>query len=377
VVDEMKASGALLRFPAGEAGLTEAMQAAPFTDVARQAAVRMVAEKAALRAIVRVATEAASRASGGAADSGEVADELGAALVRLRMRSRSDLIPVREPIATFIGELEQRSQAREIRGVSSAIATLDRYTGGFLPGQLVVIAARPGMGKTAFALNVCRNLVRKGGAALFLSLEMTTPELVERLMVQETQADSALVRSGRGINWQAFVAAQDRMENAALYVVDDVQTAAQIGSVARRFRARHPQQDAIVALDYLQLVRMSGRNGQSRAELVGDVSADMKRLAKSIGAPVLELSQLSRSSEHEGRAPKLSDLRDSGAIEQDADLVIFPHNPQKVPDGNVELVLAKNRNGAIGSTRAWWKGSTYTFSDVDDSAGNAEHWSDS
>lgn len=377
VIDEMKSRGELRRFERAEADLLALVTSAPGSwSPSFPSAIRMVAEKAALRAIMISCYAAIDKATNASAPSDEITDELGSALVRVRMRAKGDLVPVKVPVATFLGELEQRGVAHEIRGVSSGIAKLDQFTGGFLGGQLVVVAARPGQGKTAFALNVCRRLVHRGGAALFLSLEMTSVELVERLMVQETQADSTLVRSGRGLNWQAFTAAQDRFDKAALYIVDDVQTAAQIGSVARRFRIRHPEQDVVIALDYLQLVRMSGRNGQSRAEQVAEVSADMKRLAKEIGSPILELSQLNRASEHESRAPRLSDLRDSGAIEQDADAVIFPYNSEKTDNGSVDLILAKNRNGAMGAARAWWKGSTYTFSDVDAMSSPPVDWRD-
>jgi replicative DNA helicase len=368
VIDELRAGGHLGKFPEGAVTLSALAGSAPWSALLA-GSVRMVSEKAALRRIIVACSEAVARATTSAGDaSGEIADELGAALVKLRMRNASELVPVGKHIDGFLEELGQRGAAREIRGVSSGIAKLDSYTGGFLPGQLVVVAARPGQGKTAFALNICRRLVLEGGAALFLSLEMTTAELIERLMVQETQFDSVWVRQGRGIeqgHWQTFFSAQRRLEDAKLYICDDVQTSAQIASVARRFRARHPGQNVIIALDYLQLVKMNQRQGVSRSEQVAEVSADMKRMAKALAAPVLELSQLNRSSEHETRAPRLSDLRDSGAIEQDADIVLFPYNADKIASGDIEVVLGKNRNGASGTVAAHWNGPTYMFSDAD------------
>jgi replicative DNA helicase len=378
VSDELRARGELGKYPDGAVALAEMTTRAPWHELAASS-VRVVVEKAALRRIIVACSNAAAQSAQGELQSGDIADELGGALVRLRMRGHGALQTVAKPLDDFLGELAGRAHEKTIRGVSAGVAKLDQYTGGFLPGQLVVVAARPGQGKTAFALNVCRRLVHNGGAALFLSLEMTTPELVERLVVQETQFDSVWVRRGRDLtiqHWQTLHSTQAKYRDAKLYICDDVQTSAQVTSVAHRFRARHPSQDVIVALDYLQLVKMQQRPGASRAELVAEVSADMKRLAKSIAAPVMELSQLNRSSEHETRAPRLSDLRDSGAIEQDADVVLFPYNAEKLASGTIDLVLGKNRNGATGSIRAHWNGPTYTFSDATDEIEQSASWGD-
>lgn len=378
VVDSLRLAAELRRFERGEADLLAMVTSNPGAwSPLFESAVRMVAEKSALRGIITACADAVGRARNGEGASGEVVDDLQASLVKLRMRGASDAQRIAGPLRTFLTELELRKETPELRGVPSGIARLDSYTGGFLNGQLVVVAARPGQGKTAFALNVCRRMVLAGGAALFVSLEMTVSELVERLVAQETQTDSVLLRRGQGLtirHWTEFHDMERRYQDAALYIADDVQTPAQVASVVRRFRARHPQQKAIAAVDYLQLMRLAGNKGASRAELVGEVSAGLKRLAKSCAMPILELSQLNRSSEHETRAPRLSDLRDSGAIEQDADVVLFPYNPNKVVDGTVEIVLGKNRNGATGTLNAHWTGHTYTFSDSNAQDDQEDDW---
>jgi replicative DNA helicase len=241
---------------------------------------------------------------------------------------------------------------RFITGVPTNYGELDNVTQGLQPSELIILAARPAVGKTSFALNIARNaaVLAKQPVAIF-SLEMSKESLVQRLLCSEAAVDSFLLKTGQAdaTVFARIAQAMDRLTNAELWIDDTPGLSiANLRSRVRRMKAQH--NIALVVVDYLQL--MHGGRQESRVQEVSDISAGLKSIAKELRMPVLALSQMSRESERRtDRRPQLSDLRESGSIEQDSDIVLFlyregMHNPE-IDRSDTKLIVAKNRNGPI------------------------------
>jgi replicative DNA helicase len=248
----------------------------------------------------------------------------------------------------------------EITGISSGFRDLDKLTSGFQPGNLIVLAARPSMGKSALAICMAANLaVRQGIPIALFTLEMSRSEVTQRLMCAEAKVESQKLRSGRlgQDDWPRLTSACDRLMKAPMYVDDTGSiTMMELRSKARRLKAREPKLGLIV-VDYLQLMT-SGTNPENRVQEVSQISRQLKVLARDLDVPILALSQLSRAVEqrHDKR-PVLSDLRESGAIEQDSDLVMFVYRDEyysgeaSEAQGLAELIVAKHRNGPTDTVK--------------------------
>ena len=248
----------------------------------------------------------------------------------------------------------------DVTGVPSGFRDLDRQTSGFQPGNLVILAARPSMGKSALALCIAANLgVRSSMPVALFTLEMSKAEVTQRLMCSEAKVESDRVRSGKLTqeDWPRLTAACDKLMKAPIYVDDTGSiTMMELRSKARRLKAREPALGLIV-VDYLQLMT-SGGTVENRVQEVSQISRNLKVLARDLDVPILALSQLSRAVEqrHDKR-PILSDLRESGSIEQDADLVFFVYRDEYYngdesdQQGLAEVILAKHRNGPTGSEK--------------------------
>jgi replicative DNA helicase len=247
----------------------------------------------------------------------------------------------------------------DITGVASGFAELDKLTSGFQPGNLVILAARPSMGKSGLALCIAANLaVRHEMPVALFTLEMSKSEVTQRLMCSEAKVESQRLRSGNLApdDWPRLTAACDRLAKAPVWVDDTGSiTMMEIRSKARRLKMREPNLGLIV-VDYLQLMT-SGSNAENRVQEVSQISRALKVLARDLDVPVLALSQLSRAVEqrHDKR-PILSDLRESGSLEQDADLVFFIYRDEYYNDdspdlGLAEVHLAKHRNGPTGTVK--------------------------
>ena len=276
-----------------------------------------------------------------------------------------------EHIAVLVREtwemLEDRLQRRElINGVRTNYARLDALTSGLQPQELVILAARPSVGKTSFALNIARNasVLARVPVAIF-SLEMSRQALAQRLICSEAMVNSHVLRSGQAsqLDFQRIAAAMDKLTQAELFIDDTPRLSiATLRARARRMRAQH--NIGLLVIDYLQL--MQGGRQESRVQEVSDISSGLKAIAKELGVPVLALSQLSRASEQRtDKRPMLSDLRDSGAIEQDADVVLFlyregMHKPD-ADKAHTELIVAKNRNGPTGDIDLVFNAEQTTF----------------
>ena len=247
-------------------------------------------------------------------------------------------------------------------GVPSGFTSLDRITSGWQNSDLIIVAARPSMGKTAFALSMARNMaVDHGKSIAFFSLEMSSLQLVTRLIVSETELPSHRIRNGKldDHEWKQLETKIKSLVEASIYIDDTPAISIfEFRAKARRLKMQHDID--LIFVDYLQLMTASGEFRGSREQEVSSISRSLKAVAKELAIPIIAMSQLNRSVETRSgnKRPQLSDLRESGAIEQDADLVIFIHRPEKYgliedEDGNstkgiAEIMVTKHRNGPVG-----------------------------
>jgi replicative DNA helicase len=340
----------------GAAFLAEIADAVPTAaHVEHHAAI--VREKALARALIRSCERIASRGYEGQPIA-ELLEDAERDVLRIGMgRAGSEFTSLADEVWTTFDYIE-RVQSGALSGLRTGYDKFDELTGGLEGGQLVVLAARPSMGKTALALNIARNhVVDGGGCAAVFSLEMTKRELVLRLLLAEALIDNTRFRNGllSDVEFKKLTRAASALQDRALYFDDS--SAVTVGDIAAKARRLHREHKlTLIAVDYIQLVQ--GRGGQERREQeVADISRSLKILAKELDVPVLALSQLNRGPEtrHDKR-PMLSDLRESGAIEQDADLVLFIYRDEVYdetsPDAGIaELIIAKQRNGPIGSLK--------------------------
>ncbi len=270
-------------------------------------------------------------------------------------------VEIRDVVTEAMDRIALRSEARHpITGVGTGLYELDDITSGFQGSQLVILAARPSMGKTAIALNICEHVaVDLKKAVLVVSLEMGQLELAERLLCSRARVDGHKLRTGQNLGTREMALLGKGYEElrAAPIFIDDTpaRTMLQITANARRLKLRH--QIGLVMIDYIQLIDGEhGEGRENRQEQIAKISRRLKGLARELDIPVIALSQLNRAVENrEDRRPRMADLRESGAIEQDADLVLLLHRPEYYDPndqpGVAELIIAKNRNGATGSVK--------------------------
>jgi replicative DNA helicase len=259
----------------------------------------------------------------------------------------------------------------KIEGVPSGYRALDDMTTGFHPGELVLIAARPSMGKTSFGMNIIENsAIRDKKKAAVFSLEMPAEQLVLRMLCTEAQVDMQRVRKGRidDDEWFKLSSAMTNIAGAAIFIDATAgMTVPQMRSKARRLQMESGLD--VIMIDYLQLMSGTGKFGSRQEEIAG-ISRQLKALATELGVPVLALSQLSRApTGRSNHRPVLSDIRDSGAIEQDADVVMFIHreeyyDPKPENKDKAEIIISKQRNGALGTVELGWKGEFTRFFDL-------------
>jgi len=323
---------------------------------------RIVKEMATLRGLVRVGSEIARLGQdrvGETADLVDRAEQLVFELAQQRVSGDFDHIEalLKESFERIMHLYEAGA---DITGVPTGFKEIDLLTSGLQPGNLVILAARPSMGKSALALCAAANLgVRQETPVALFTLEMSKAEVTQRLMCSEAKVESQRLRSGRlsQDDWPRLTAACDKLTKAPIYVDDTGSiTMMELRSKARRLRSREPGLGLIV-VDYIQLMS-TGASVENRVQEVSQISRQLKVLARDLEVPILALSQLSRAVEqrHDKR-PILSDLRESGSIEQDADLVAFVyrdeyyHGEESESQGLAEVILAKHRNGPTGTVK--------------------------
>jgi replicative DNA helicase len=279
-------------------------------------------------------------------------------------------------------ELEMKKDQKEgLTGVPTGFTALDRVTSGFQKTELIIIAARPGMGKTAMILSACRNAaVDHGQAVAFFSLEMSSVQLVNRLISAEAELESDKLRKGNLAphEWAQLHAKIGKLTNAPIFIDDTpALSILELRAKARRLKAQHDVQ--MIVIDYLQLMSgdSGGKGGGNREQEIANISRSLKQLAKELNVPVIALSQLSRAVETRGgdKKPQLSDLRESGSIEQDADMVMFIYRPEyygitqdeagNSVTGMGELIIAKNRAGSLDTVQLRFIGKYTKYCDLD------------
>ncbi|UZP69142.1 replicative DNA helicase [Desulfovibrio mangrovi] len=274
-------------------------------------------------------------------------------------------------------ELERRIDSKNlVTGVTTGFYTLDKMTAGMQPSDLIIVAARPSMGKTAFTLNLATNAALQGGVpVVFYSLEMGMEQLMSRMIAAVGGVELSKLRTGRGItdeDWQRLHWAADQLGNAPIFI-DDTPSLSTLDLRARTRRLKASKNIGMVIVDYLQLMR-SSRKTDSRELEISDISRNLKALAKELHIPVIALSQLNRKVEERAdKRPMLSDLRESGAIEQDADVIMFIYRDavyNKKEDRalihSAEIIIGKQRNGAVGACPLQYNGQFTRFENATD-----------
>jgi replicative DNA helicase len=359
LVDELEERGEL-EDVGGRVRIHELAALVPATANAAHYA-RIVREMATLRGLIRAGGEIARLGWERPGDTTDLVDRAEQVVFDL---SQSRISTEFSHIEALLKESFERITAlyeagAELTGIPSGYRDLDRLTSGFQPGNLVIVAARPSMGKSALGLGMAANLaVRCETPVALFTLEMSKAEVTQRLMCSEAKVESQRLRTGKlaADDWPRLTAACDKLAKAPIYVDDTGSiTMMEIRSKARRLKSREPNLGLII-VDYMQLMT-SGVSAENRVQEVSQISRSLKVLARDLDVPILALSQLSRAVEqrHDKR-PILSDLRESGSIEQDADLVIFIYrdeyyNEDSDQQGLAEVILAKHRNGPTDSVK--------------------------
>ncbi len=289
-------------------------------------------------------------------------------------RASRGLVPISEVIIDVYSRLEELSVSESsIPGLSTGLRDLDRAISGLNNSDLILLAARPGMGKTSMALNILLEVGKRSGRKVaFFSLEMSREQLALRLISSECFIDNKKLVTGKlsDDDWESIAAAADSLNRSTILIDDDSSvTVADISAKCRRV-----ENLGLVVIDYLQLMQSAGgktRSSDNRQQIVSDISRSLKIMAKELNVPVLCLSQLSRANEsRQDKRPMLSDLRESGAIEQDADIVLFLYRngyyDREAENPNLaECIIAKNRHGEIGTVELQWTPEFTTFTDME------------
>lgn len=325
--------------------------------------VRIVREAARRRRVAAIGRAVANKAPSDP-ELEALVEQADAALIGEMADSRlHDRVADAETVAAEGVGLLERLVSGEGIGLRSGFTELDQITRGLLPGQLVLLAARPGMGKTALALTAARQIAQAGSRVAIVSLEMARQELFLRLLTQVSHVDLHQIASGRipAAQYGELAEAACQIGQLPLSIIDrPTLTVSQIRALARQIQAVRTPPLALVVVDYLQLIVPEHRH-ESRVVEIGEISRRLKALARELEVPVVCSAQLSRAVEgRSDKRPVLSDLRDSGCLEQDADLVLLLYRPgyySKTPDplGQTELVVAKHRNGPTGTVRLRWR----------------------
>jgi replicative DNA helicase len=360
LVDELEERGELEEV-GGRVRSHELAALVPATSNAAHYA-RIVREMATLRGLIRVGSEIQRLGFERPGETAALVDRAEQSVFELsQARVTTEFTHIESLLKESFERITQLYEAGvDITGVPSGFRDLDRLTSGFQPGNLIIIAARPSMGKSALGLCMAANLaVRAEIPCALFTLEMSKQEVTQRLMCSEAKVDSQRLRTGKLApeDWSRLTAACDKLAKAPIYVDDTGSISMmEIRSKARRLKTKEPRL-GLVIVDYLQLMT-SGGTVENRVQEVSQISRSLKVLARDLDVPILAMSQLSRAVEqrHDKR-PILSDLRESGSIEQDADVVMFVYrdeyyNPEETDQqGLAEIILAKHRNGPTGSEK--------------------------
>ncbi len=343
--------------------LTELISAVPTSANVRYYA-KIVKEKSQLRRLIKAAAEIETDCYLGEEDTAQIMDKAEKNIFSvLQQRSAEDAKDIKEVVLETLDAIENASKSTShVTGLETGFLDLDYKTSGFQNSDMILVAARPSMGKTAFVLNIAEHMAfHKHLPCALFSLEMSSGQLMNRLLALESRVDSQKIRTGalNDEEWQKLVEAATLISQSGL-VIDDTPgiNLQEFRSRARKYKVDHDIK--IIFIDYLQLMAGSGRSGENRQQEISDISRALKSLARELNIPIVALSQLNRGVEtRDDHRPMLSDLRESGAIEQDADVVMFIYRDdyyhKDTDEKNVaEIIIAKQRNGPIGTTKLVW-----------------------
>jgi len=334
---------------------------------------KIVKEKSTLRKLISTATEIVTQSYQEGKDLDDFLDEAEQAIFSISAHKiKPSFYPMKEIVKESFKAIEELYEKKElITGIPSGFKDLDGKTAGFQRSDLIVVAGRPSMGKTAFCLNVAQYAaIHTGVPTAIFSVEMSKEQLATRMLCSEARVDSARLRSGflSESDWPKLTMAASTLSEAPIFIDDTPAISVlELRAKARRLQAERGLQ--LVIVDYLQLMR--GRSGVERREQeISEISRSLKALAKELNIPVMAISQLSRKAEDRpGRRPQLSDLRESGAIEQDADVILFiyrdeVYNPSSDQKGLAEVIIGKQRNGPTGKVELSYAPEYTTFKDL-------------
>jgi replicative DNA helicase len=341
---------------------------------------RIIAQKFIQRELIRVSTEIQTKSYDDTMDVDDLIDFSESSLFQIAQGNiKKETVPIKPILNEAILRIEKAKNQKEgLSGIPSGFTALDRITSGWQKTDLIIVAARPSMGKTAFVLSMAREMavVHNKSVALF-SLEMSSVQLVTRLISAETELGSQKLKSGRleDWEWEHLNRKISSLDKAPIFI-DDTPALSIFEFRAKCRRLKMQYDIEIVVVDYLQLMTAGADNRGSREQEVSTISRSLKAISKELDIPIIALSQLNRSVEsREGKRPQLSDLRESGAIEQDADLVLFIHRPEyygitEDDSGNsllgvAEIIIAKHRNGATGDIHLSFKKELAKFSEME------------
>lgn len=385
VADELKARDVMKRLEGGEGYLLSLMGAVPTAENVDYY-LGVVRERSQLRRIIAVASETASRAYGPDARADELLEDSSAAMLKIASASGSELVVAGELVDEALEEFERRQlRAKEgqsvITGIRTGITKLDIVTSGFQKHQVITIGGETGGGKTALAMQVATLLSQdEDGLAIAFNLEMPRVELVERTFVSLAEVDSQKLKNGF-IDHQDFKrlhGAGNQIRERALFIEDKVFTLREMEARCRRLRAKYPKKKRVLGIvDTVQLMGHAGPK-ENRAREIGMITKGVKQLAKKLDMTWIVVSQINRDAakakkDKQGNPipPSLHDLKESGDIEQDSDIIILTHNPDELDDADVDLYMVKHRNGARKKVRAHWTAKFYRFSDPEIDMGPA------
>ena len=355
--------------------LAEIVNAVPTSSHAEHYA-KIVAKKSQLRSIIGNLSDSIENAYDEDMDVDEIIAKAEQSLIAVSQSSnKSSFRPIHDVLLENHVKIEERSNnTSQITGIESGFYDFDKLTTGLHEDQLIILAARPAMGKTAFALNIAQNVATKSNKAVAVfSLEMGAESLVERMLSAEGTIINHHIRTGNLTvdEWQRLIYAQGQLAEAPIYIDDTA--GIKIGDIRARVRRLSQETDSLglIVIDYLQLIQ--GSRSVNRQQEVSEISRQLKIIAKELKVPVIALSQLSRSVEQrQDKRPILSDIRESGSIEQDADIVAFLYRDdyyqqpkEGQPESNVtELILAKNRHGSLGTVKLYFHKEYTKFSSM-------------
>jgi len=365
--ESLKGSGHLERI----GGAAELARLANFVPTAANVEyyAKIVAEKAVLRRLIAAATEIAASAYVSQSEVDELLDKAEETIFQISQgRSTQGYVHLKDVLVETMEKLEYLASHRgDVVGLPSGLTDLDNLTSGFQPSDLIILAARPSVGKTSLGLNIARSTAVKGDCAVVIfSLEMSKEQVAQRLLCSESAINSQNLRNGflNDDEWRRLSIALGRLGEAKIFIDDTPGISVmELRAKARRIKAEHGL--GLVVIDYLQLMRT--RKQENRQQEISEISRSLKGLARELEVPVIAMSQLSRAVEQrQDRRPMLSDLRESGAIEQDADIVMFLYSEPELEQNNaIDLIVAKQRNGPTGSVRLFFSREVCRFGDLD------------